>query len=224
MTETVPSESMEFSVSLEPAEVPPRLYHGFWLRKLGFHDSHINGHRVLKRRYTAENDRLMLPDGEVGTAGIIRLSILDGGQPAGFGWIKLGFDRSCNPICFMTFPGLVDDDPDTRHLSAGAEELLAPTSGSKDWLRHRIFNNDWTYASNQTLSKLPPHSRDSRTGSDKVDDGFQFTFKAPLFEISVSATRVSDIRPTARSGGEVWAVDIVAGKEPVYYPNHGCCC
>lgn len=88
----------------------------------------------------------MLPDGEVGTAGIIRLSLRDSDQPPGFEWVKLGFGSACHPICFLTFPNPEDDDPDTRMMPAEAEKLLAITRGSPDRLKHPIFNNDWTNA------------------------------------------------------------------------------
>lgn len=223
MTESLAVKWMEFSVTLEPMETPLHLYPGFWLRKLGIHDSHITAYKILERRYTNEDDRLMLPDGEVGTAGIIRLSLQDGGQPAGFGWIKLGFDSACHPICFMTFPDLDDDDPDTRTMPADAEKLLAIQRGSANRLQHPIFNNDWTHASSRTISELPYHSYDSRMDTDDLDDGFEFTFQAPLFQISVSARRIPDIKPTSSGKGEVWAVELAAGTAPVYYDD-GCCC
>lgn len=220
MTETLAVKLMEFSVSLEPMERPLHLYPGFWLRKLGFYDSHINAYKILERRYSAETDHLMLPDGEVGTAGIIRLTLQDGNQPAGFGWIKMGFNSACHPICFMTFPNLEDDDSNPKMMPAEAEKLLAITRKSPDRLKHLIFNNDWTHASSQTISELPSHSYDSRMGTGDVDNGFEFTFKAPLFEISVSVRRIPDIKPTSSRKGEVWVVDLVAGTAP----HHGCCC
>ena len=223
MTETLAVKLMEFTVSLEPTERPLRLYPGFWLRKLGFHDSHINAYKILERRYSADDDRLMLPDGEVGTAGIIRLSLRDSDQPAGFGWIKLGFDSACHPICFMTFPDLEDDDPQTKMMPGEAEKLLTITHGSPDRLNHPFFNNDWTHASSRTISELPSHSYDSRMGTVDLDDGFEFTFKAPLFEIAVSARKIPDIKPTSSGKGEIWAVDLVAGTAPVYYDD-SCCC
>lgn len=224
MTEMLAVQPMEFSVSSEPTETPPHLYPGFWLRKLGFHDSHIKSYKILERRYTTDDDRLMLPDGKVGTAGIIRLSLWDGGQPAGFGWIKLGFDSACHPICFMTFPNLEDDDPDTKMMPAEAEKLLAINNRSPDRLKHPIFNNDWTHASARRISGLPSYSYDSRMGTGDLNNGFEFTFKAPLFEITVSARRIPDIKPTNSRKGEVWAVDLVAGTVPVYHDDSCCSC
>jgi len=218
MTETLADESQDFLVSLEPMEAPPHLYPGFWLRKLGFHDSHIRSYDVLERRYTTDGDRLMLPDGEVGTAGIIRLSLWDGDRPAGFGRVKLGFDPHCNPICFMTFPNLDDDRFKTKTMPAEAEKLLAIDNRSPERLKHPILNNDWTHrAPDLSLSLLPSYSYDSRHNLDTYEDNndFEFTFKAPLFEITVSATRIPDIKPTSSRRGEVWAVDLVAGTAPV---------
>lgn len=217
------AELMEFSVALEPTEAPLRVYPGFWLRKLGFNNSHITGYKVVDRRYTTDSDRLMLPDGEIGTAGIIRLSLRDGDH-YGFGWIKLGFDSVCRPICFMTFPDFDNEDPSTVTLPSEAEDVLALERGSAKRLNHPIFNNDWTQASSRTISCLPSYEYDSRMGTGDLEEGFDFTFKAPLFDITVSASRIPDIRPTSNRKGEVWAVELVAGTAPVYYHDDGCCC
>ena len=56
------------------------------------------------------------------------------------------------------------------------------------------------------------------------EDGFEFTFQAPLLEITVSVRRIPDIKPTSSRKGEVWAVDIVAGAPPPAYHDDGCCC
>ncbi len=226
MTEKRADNLTEFVVSLQPPDTAVHLYPGFWLRKLGFHDSHINAYKILERRYTGEDDRLLLPDGEVGTAGIIRLSLSNGGLPAGFAWIKLGFDSESHPICYLTFPSPQDDDPDSKMMPAEAEKLLAIQRGSSDRLRHPIFNNDWTHASSRTISGLPSHSYDSRMGTGDHDVGFDFKFKSPLFEIAVSAQRVPDIKRTTSRQGEVWAIDLVAGTPPVrpVHRDSGCCC
>lgn len=224
MTDGVAAKLMEFSVALDPAEAALRLYPGFWLRKLGFHDSHIGTYDVLKRRQTADTDRLMLPDKKTGTAGVIRLTMRDGNQPAGFGWIKLGFDSACHPICFMSFPPRDDDDPATSTWPTEAHELLALDTASPKRLKHSIFNSDWTRASTRQISELPSHAYDSRKGAGDLDEGFDFTFKAPLLEMKVSVRRIPDIRPTSNQKGEVWAVDLVAGTPPVYHHDDGCCC
>lgn len=223
MTETLAVRLMEFSVSLEPMETPLHLYPGFWLRNLGFDDSHIYANTTLKRRYTVENDRLMLPDGEVGTAGVIRLTLQDRRRPAGFGWIKLGFDLDCRPICFMTFPNPGDDDPDTKLMQAEAENLLAGNGDSPARLKHPIFNNDWTDDSSRTISGLPFYSNDSRLGAGDLNDGFDFTLKARFFHIRVSARKIPDVKPTSSREGEVWAVDIVTFTAPVNRDD-SCCC
>jgi hypothetical protein len=224
LTEAPAPKTTEFSVPLEPTEAPLRLYPGFWLRKLGFHDPHIDAYKVLERRYSSEDDRLMLPDGEVGTAGIIRLSLRDGSSPAGFGWIKLGFDSQCRPVCFMTFPDVGDDDPDTSALPREAEDLLSISRGYKKRLTHAIFNDDWIEASRRRIAELPPYAYDSRMAAGDVDDGFEVMFRAPWFEISVSVRRIPDVKPTSSQKGEVWAVDLVAGTPPVYHHDDGCCC
>ena len=215
---------MDFSVPFQPTEMPLRLCLGFWMRKVSYYDPHIQAHRKLERRYTGENDRFMLPDGEVGTAGIIRLTIHDRGCHAGFGWIKLGFDSTCRPVCFISFPDLNDDDPGVKSMPAEADELLAIARGSPDRLKHPIFNNEWiVHASSQTLSALPSHSYDSRMGRGDHRNGFEFTFKAPLFKVSVSVSKIPDITSTSSQIGEIWAVDLVVGTEPPVYHDDGWC-
>ncbi|MCJ1401390.1 hypothetical protein MMC11_004603 [Xylographa trunciseda] len=233
MTNKTPTANwMEFSVSLEPFESPLYLYPGFWLRKLDFRNSHITAYKILERRYSGEDDRLMLPDGEFGTAGIISLSFWDNKKRARFGWIKLGFDKYGHPICFVTIPG--PRNPATKLMPVEAEKLLAITRGSSGRIEHPIFNDDWTFSWNRKVSEEPSHGYDSRdhTGYfvechslDHACDpyhGFDFTFNAPVFDIAVSARRIPDISPTSGRRGEVWAVDLVAGTTPEYH-NSSCC-
>jgi hypothetical protein len=225
MTKTPAVKSMRFNISLQPAGTPLSLYPGFWLRKLGFYDSHISTYKVLRRRYVAEGDRLVLPEGKVDTAGIIMLSLRNGTQPAGFGWIKLGFDSASRPICFVTFPDKEDNDPNTKLTPTEAEKLLAMDFGTPARLYHPLFNDEWVNALNRTMSPLPPHSYDSRSGTTEFDNGFDFTFKAPLFDISISAKRIPDTRPTTSKTNDVWAIEIVAGTapQPTYHGSSGCC-
>jgi hypothetical protein len=216
---------MGFSVPFQPREMPLHFCLGFWLRKVWFfYDTQIQAHEKIERRYSKEDDRLLLPNGEFGTAGIIKLTLRDRHhRPLGFGWIKLGFDSACHPVCFMTFPNLEDDDPDTQKMLAETEELRSITRGSSERLKHPIFNNDWIYLSSRTISELPSYSYHSRMGSYDHRDGFEFTFKAPLFEISASVKKIPDITPTTSQKGEIWAVDLVAGPAPQVYHAEGWC-
>jgi hypothetical protein len=86
MTETSGAKDMEFSVPSEPTKSALKPCPSFWLRDLGFNDSHIKFMRTLDRRYIVESDRLTLPDREQGTAGIIQLGLQHGGRDVGFGW------------------------------------------------------------------------------------------------------------------------------------------
>ena len=221
MIEGPRAQAMDFIVPFQPMEMPLHYCLGFWLRKVGFYDSHIQAHQTLERRHTIPDNRLMLPDGEVGTAGIIRLSL---SYPGFLGWIKLGFDSTCRPVCSMTFPKLGENDSNSRELAAEAAKLQAIARGSPDRLKHPIFNNDWIKVSSQAISELPSYSYDSRIGLGDHSDGFEFTFKAPLFEISISVRKIPDIRPTNSPQGEIWAVDLIAGTAPPVYHDDGWCC
>lgn len=224
MTEKFGTDLKEFSVASETMETLLHLYPGFWLRKLGFYDAHIKAHKILERVSSAEDDRLKLPDGEVGTAGIIRLSLQESGQPAGFGWIKLGFDADCQPVCFMTFPPPDDETDESNTMPAEAEAVLAIERGSSKRLSHPIFNDNWTRESRRSMRGLPAYSYDSRMCGGDPEEGFEFTFQAPLLEITMSVRRIPDIKPTSTRKGEVWAVDITSGAPPPVYRDDGCCC
>ncbi|KAI0179550.1 HET-domain-containing protein [Hypoxylon sp. FL1284] len=232
-TEKLGDTMMQISVPLEPGEAPPSLYHGYWLRKLGFYDYHISSHDKI-RRLDGGRDRCLLPQGETGTAGIIRLRLRENGQASGFGWIKLGFDSSSRPVCLLAFPPTPDNDRDTRRMPAQAEELLAANprypselmlkQGSSERMRHPFFDSKWTNASSSTLSSLPSYCYDSRLATSRSDGGFDFDFQAPLFKISVSAKRMPDSSSSNAQKQEVWAVSIVAGTPPPEYSGGGGCC
>ncbi|KAI1414091.1 HET-domain-containing protein [Hypoxylon sp. FL1857] len=232
ITEKLGDKMMEISVPLQPGEGPPRLYHGYWLRTLKFYDRHIYTYDQFRRRDGGQ-DRLLLPECETGTAGIIRLNLRDNGQASGFGWIKLGFDSSSHPVCFLAFPDRQDNDPLTQLMPAQAEELLAtnPRSryelvlkqGTPERIRHPFFDSKWADASNSTLSALPSHCYDSRLAGGRLNEGFDFSFQAPLFKISVSAKRIPDVSPSSTQNQEVWAVSIVAGSPPPPDPDDCCC-
>ncbi|KAI6080892.1 hypothetical protein F4821DRAFT_275492 [Hypoxylon rubiginosum] len=108
ITEMLGDSVMQISVPLQPGEAPRRLYHGYWLRSLEFYDNHIYTHQTIGRRDDGR-DRLLLPEGETGTARIIRLNL----REASYGWVKLGFDSLGHPVCFLTFPNDQDNDSNT---------------------------------------------------------------------------------------------------------------
>ena len=228
MTTTSANKLMEFNVSLQPTETPFDIYPGFWLRNLSFCDSRIRSHTTITRRHTDET-AMKLPDGEFGTAGVIRLELQNSGQPAGAGWIKLGFDRASHPICFVTFPGEEDNDPSTKSLPAQAEHwemLVNNNQWSPERPKHPIFNDNWTHASSEMIARLPPYSYDSRLSTTEVDNGFDFTFQAHFFEIKIAAQKVPRMSTSSRKS-EMWAIDIVAGTKPVprpYYRHDSRCC
>lgn len=225
MTKTRSIDTMHFNVSLEPGETTPKLYHGIWLRELGIHDAHITGSKVHKRRKTTDTDRLMLPDGEVGTAGIIRMTLKNADDTISYGWIKLGFDSASRPRCYLTFPPPDDSiDAHGARLLTESEKFLALPEESTDKMQHPIFNNDWTEVSNRMSSKSSAYDYDSSMAGGDQDAGFEFTFKAPLFEILVSVRRIPDVRPSSTVKGEVWTANIVAGKPPVYNQSSSSCC
>jgi hypothetical protein len=221
MAETLGDKLTEFIVPLEPRETPVHLYPGFWLRKMGFFDPQITHFVKFSRLYATDTDRLTLPDGVFGTAGVIRIQLQS--QHYAPGWMKFGFDSDSNPMCFVTFPSI-----DRERSYYGQYKILDPSEfgRSPDRAKHPIFSDEWIHASHHTMSTLPKYSYDSRMSSSSIEDGFEFTFRAPLFEISVSATKVPDIKST---GNEVWAVDIVAGKgaqQPfgTFENDSSCCC
>ena len=222
MTETLGDELRKFSVPLEPRETPIHLYPGFWLRKLGLYDPQIKGSEKYSRLWTTDSERVTLPDGEFGTAGLIKIKLQS--EHYAPGWLKLGFDRDENPVCFVTFPELnptspTEDDPNQIKIPERFERSPGRT-------KHPIFSDEWLHASDHSISNLPDYSYDSRRGSGRIEDGCDFTFKAPLFEISVSATKVPEMRSTGNKKTEVWAVNIVAGKELAsqYRYEGSCCC
>ncbi|MCJ1311759.1 hypothetical protein MMC25_005432 [Agyrium rufum] len=203
MTKTLAATHMEFCIPLEPVGTLLQLYPGFWMRKIGFHDSHIGSFTRLERRFISGNDRIRLPNGKIGTAGIFRLELKNGSEFAGYGWIKVGFDSACQPICLMMFPTQGDDEANAEELSIAAKEVLALQRGAAARLEHRLFTDDWALTSSQFMRNLPPHSYDSRVGTRTADEGFDFKFKAPLFDITASAKMVPDVNPTSSLKGEV---------------------
>lgn len=227
MTETIGDKLVEFSVPLESRENPVHLYPGFWLRTMGFHDPQIIGPTRFSRQYATDADRLTLPNGVFGTAGLIRIQLQS--QHYAPGWMKFGFDADCNPQCLVTFPSLDLDRSDVDGIDhidhSDPNQINIPTGfeRSPNRAKHPIFSDDWMRASIHTL---PAHSYDSRMSSGSNKKGFDFTFKAPLFEISVSAVLVPDIKSTSNRKTEVWAIDIVAGKERVRQSTNdsSCCC
>ncbi|KAJ8124904.1 hypothetical protein O1611_g8737 [Lasiodiplodia mahajangana] len=230
LTENTTSSWKDYTIPLELKELPPRLYPGFWLRKLAFHDPHIISYDVLRRIELRSKDRIRLPDHEFGTAGIIRLTLHKGNQPAGFGWIKLGFDPESRPVCFLTFPKQDgNNDHNSRQISnEDIEMMVNPSDSQNERLKHTIFDDGWTNIGPQELSALPINSYDSRKVGGNPDHGFDFMFKAPLFDISISVTRVPDMNhAVAGRRDEVWAVDLVAGTPPVEHSvkdEARCCC
>lgn len=218
MTETIGKKLIEFTVPLEPKEAPVHLYPGFWLRKIALHDPQISRYRPISRG-APSNERLTLPEGEFGTAGLVGIELQS--QHHSTGWLKFGFDSNSNPVCFLTFPTLEADTNDPERVLIPEGFAQSPTGAN-----HAMFNDEWLRASNRTLQSLPDYSYDSRLGSGNIEDGFDFTFKAPLFEISVSATEVPEMASTNSRKTEVWAVNNLVGKEPVQYSSNdsGCCC
>ncbi|KAI0443657.1 HET-domain-containing protein [Xylaria telfairii] len=192
---------------------PPNLYPGFWLRKIAFHYTSISSYEILGRISPEVADRIRLPDQEFGTAGILRLTLSNRVQPAGFGWIKLGFNVENG-----------GDDSAAREILDQVIEMMAILRGSQNQRsRHPIFNNEWTHITPQALSTFPPNSWDSRQQIGNPGHGFDFTFKSPLFEICISVKRAPDMSDVAAGRtGEIWAVDLVAGTPP-FTRDDGCC-
>ena len=102
-------------VPLQPTELPPNIFCGFWLRTL-----EPPGHtewqpRILSRSDQAEADRVCLRETEWGTAGIVhfeRAMESDGKESDGnhdvherewskICWIQLGFDGDFNPMLLI---------------------------------------------------------------------------------------------------------------------------
>ncbi|KAI1737375.1 HET-domain-containing protein [Xylaria scruposa] len=183
ITKEVASARKDFTIPLKIKESPPHLYPGFWLRRLDFDDKHIRSYEIWSRKKPEFADRIRLSDCKLGTAGIIRLTLC---EAADFGWIKLGFNPESRPICFMTFPEQDGDKDDpNKQASDQAIEMMGIPSG-----RHDV-NDDWTKITSQALPKFSSNSWDSRqqTGVNR-DHSFDFTFKAPLFEISIAVKRI----------------------------------
>ncbi len=210
----------EFVVPLKPSATTLNLYPGFWLRKLDFYGKHVGAHRYLNRR-TADQDRFLLPEGKVGTAGIVMLSLWNGfRKAAGYGYIRLGFDlTSHRPVCQVVFPSDYDWGARKQKLLAEAEraeELLTMETASPRGLNHPIFSDDWI-----TTRQLAADS----------SDGFNSTFHGLLFgvNIDISVRRVPDVTSVRGRQGEVWAVDMMAGSRPpstwTQYPRvfRSCC-
>ena len=193
-------------MTLDPVEAFLPLYHDFWLRSIVLCGRRILSYKVLRRRVASESDRIQLTEGESGTAGIIRLKLQENPY---HGWVKLGFDSSCRPVCFLNFPGSYNESlAIPGRLSsvdvAGMEE------GPPSMVNHPIFDNRWIRAS--TDRPLPSYAYDSRRSANGVDGDFNFTFQAPLFKIRVSASRIPE--PRSPLTDAVWAVDIAVVARP----------
>ncbi|KAK8876882.1 HET-domain-containing protein [Apiospora arundinis] len=218
----VPQKVMHFNVPLAVTEPPVYIYPGFWLRGLKICSSAYHVVR-LNRTYVPNDDRIKLPDDGEGTVGIIQLSRRTG-QP-GYAWIKLGFGPSLQPMCCVVLPASLDPKA-YRYQAEGYKEMqiqagnllqCAPDSYLR-W-EHTIFDNGWTKANERALSGFPwvsESSYEAHMGIGGLDKGFEFTYKGPGFDISISAKRVPDMEHGGDYGvpGEVWALDISCKDVP----------
>ncbi|KAI0157322.1 HET-domain-containing protein [Xylariaceae sp. FL1272] len=201
--QSVGHDVVEFTVILEPTETPPALYHGFWLRKLDFQGSLIGNHEVVQRRRTKEDDRIMLPDNRVGTAGIIRLELA--GTYTTFGWIKLGFDAGGRPICQIRLCGMGDQLD--RIMMEDYKDVKPISKGASLRIDHPFFDDAWLLP-----DQVPPIH--SHTFIGDVFEGFNSKVKLRDLELRAAATLVQDTRRGMKEQRkmEVWAIDMSAEK------------
>ncbi|KAK6857250.1 hypothetical protein PG995_007437 [Apiospora arundinis] len=207
----VPQKVMDFNVPVAVTEPPVYIYPGFCCVTSRSAPQHIMS------TYMPNDDRIKLPDDGEGTVGIIQLSRRTG-QP-GYAWIKLGFGPSLQPMCCVVLPASVDPKA-YRYQAEGYKQMqiqagnllqCAPDSYLR-W-EHTIFDNGWTKANERALSGFPwvsESSYEAHMGIGGLDKGFEFTYKGPGFDISISAKRVPDMEHGGYDGvpGEVWALDI----------------
>ena len=221
ITQKVGGSLLGFSVPMEPRETPVHLYPGFWLRRVELHDPQTDGYKWFSRLFiSTTHDRLKLPEGEFGTAGLIKISLRN--QLCAPGWVKLGFDSVQNPVCFLTFPPFNSSDEDDPNRINIPERFPQLANRAK----HPLFDDAWL-RSRSINPDLPDYCYDSRMISDRAEEGFEFTFKAPLFKIAICAVKVPEMSTTDKRKAEVWAVDIVVGDKPPPPPpqyRDPCCC
>lgn len=227
--QTPPSKCMQFTVPLSWKNPLPLLYHGFLLGTLGFHDPHIIRHYTISKNPSQDVNRLKLPSGQIGTAGIIILELATQIQAiahCGFAFIKLGFDSHCSPICFVRFP---DENVEVDRL---IEKILYTLKvrqlGAHDWVSNPILSDDWI--SGTPFSDLPLNLYDSRLGSSDLDGSLRFQFSTRYFDLIVSVTKTPDTWHHAYAKQDVWVVHIEAGTPAARRPrvplrdSDDCCC
>ncbi|KAK8024453.1 ankyrin repeat-containing protein [Apiospora rasikravindrae] len=218
LTDIVPQDLIQFSIPAPISTEPLRIFPGLWLRQFSYNPK-VCYSAILERDGTWQVDRMKLPGGEDRTVGIIQLVR----HSVGPFWIKLGFGPSSQPMCCVVVPlSKQGNHAISDYMRTQATDLQRTPPGSVARKHHIIFDSDWTEPGGKAMLGVPPDSYESKTAAGSLDGGgFDFTYKAPNSEVSVSARLVPNMDWTSE-GREIWAIDIVCDNSSLS-PDHDNC-
>ena len=216
-----------------PTEAPSNKVHGFWLRSLEPPGLPSCQTKIISMAQTAEADRILLAQEEVGFAGIVSIKPVEK-RPrdwTGLRWISLGFDEEFNPLIM-----LADDDPKTRktaEVKPNAETFdSAAGSGPESAAQTDLFANDeWLTLRSDSV---PP--REWRRWAAafyilKVDrrSGGTYNFDYLSLRIDVRLLPDQNLRYESESrpsgNRSVWVVDVTdLGQDSGPFESHWYSC
>ena len=155
-------------IALEPTELPPNDFYGFWLRTLeppGRNDCEA---RILSRSEGSEADEVCLGEMQYGTAGIVyfepnnslsrKFGMIDD-EPgwSRIRWIKLGFDRDFNPVLLIANDSSLMLNMEHRPMRLQPNEHLFRQTISSEagpQALAEIFDNRWISSEAPVPSRL----------------------------------------------------------------------
>ena len=227
-------EAREIYVSLDPKESPMNRVYGFWLRTIeppGHTDCRT---RVLSRRSSPEEDKVLLYDKDWGTAGVVSLEPKVKPDPGSIyrlkrkgwsriRWIELGFDDDFNPMLLLANDNSSRYNYDDAQQLWLKEEWFEQATASEEWsqARNKIFNNRWITSAASVPSRV--HGWSTGTSILKVDKKTGISTSLKALNLGISVQLAPDRSPYVNSRGsadederQIWVVEITDadGNDP----------
>lgn len=191
--------------------------YGFWLRTISPPGVSLSTVQVLSNDGKDDVERIALPEGRYGTAGIISITPKKANSSSGWSkirWIKLGFNDEFEPVCLLANSGFTNSRLNTGFFNQAV--ALSPESK----LRQQMFDQTWIKVMGGGAPRIATGWPSGFSVIGFRVNGCSVTCDALNLQLSVRL--LPDPRPISSAGEspvsprKVWVVDItdLGGSSP----------